>query len=381
MNEKVFKPQGTNTALKTRAAGFTLIELLVAVAVFMIVGGAAVAVVRNHMPLFSQQQKQAALNVSLRNAIAQMQIDVVNAGTGYYPADDIPAWPIGVTIANRNGGGCYDAVAKTYGANCFDTLNVIAFDLNAPAAHPAGPSAGACADTYIAGGTATTTINLLPADAGVTLNALANSLSAGDELLLVTNGGNPTKLTTVSLTDNASVSGGVVQVPIATTTNQGVHVGDPSGIADAAVQANGVLATQFCGGVVSDWVLKLAPITYRVDTTDPTNPKLVRQAKGGPADVVAEQILGFKVGASLRNGPGSEVNGYNYNSGDPLLTGDVHAYSGNWSAITSIRVSVIGRAAATGDVNSNYQNTFDGGNYKVEGVSVVINPRNLTMND
>src|SRR6185369_71634 len=89
-----------------------------------------------HMPLFTEQQNQSAMNVVLRNAIAQMQMDVVNAGAGYYPSQDIPAWPIGITIENRNGGGCFNGASGTYTANCFDTLNVIAFDTtNTPVAH------------------------------------------------------------------------------------------------------------------------------------------------------------------------------------------------------------------------------------------------------
>jgi type II secretory pathway pseudopilin PulG len=358
MKKTIFKLQ----SLKTRAGGFTLVELLVAIGVFMIVGGAAVSLVRRHMPLFAQQQNQAALNVSLRNAIAQMQIDVVNAGTGYYPTVDIPAWPIGVTITNRNGGGCFDAVNKTYTANCFDTLNVIAFDINTPAAQPTG----GCADAT------TPQITLQPADATVTMSTLANSLKSGDLLLLVTNDGQ--KLTTVTLSDDASVNSGVVRVPIFADAVNGTNGNDLLGIADASVAASGSLGTNFCAG---SWALKVAPITYGVDTTDPTNPKLYRQLPGGTRDVVADQILGFKVGAWLRNGPGSTLNGYNYDSAN--VTGN--GYQGNWSAITSIRVSLIGRASAVGDVNNNYQNTFDGGNYKVEGVSVVINPRNLTMND
>jgi Tfp pilus assembly protein PilV len=362
-------PHSPGKSGKARAVrGFSLVELMVAIFVFMVVGGAAVSLVRSHMPLFTQQQNQAALNVSLRNAIAQMQIDVVNAGTGYYPADDIPAWPIGVTIRNRNGGGCFDPAAQTYTANCFDTLNVIAFDLNTPAAHPIV----GCVNSN----DPSARIWLLPADAGIPNSTLANSLKQGDELLLVKNDGS--QLTTVSLSGDADVNNGFVRVPIVPTQNNGVHDNDPLAIADATVAGNGVLGTQFCAG---DWALKLAPITYGVDATDPTNPKLVRQVNGGAADVVAEQVLGFKVGAWLRSGAGSEINGYNYDSGDPAVTGNVHAYNGNWSAITSIRVSLIGRASANGDVTNNFRNSFDQGRYKVEGVSVVINPRNLTMNN
>ena len=56
-------------------SGFSLMELLVAMAVFIVISGAAVALVRRHIPLFTSQQNQAGLNITLRNAAAQIQID------------------------------------------------------------------------------------------------------------------------------------------------------------------------------------------------------------------------------------------------------------------------------------------------------------------
>ena len=87
---------GSTTRHKS-PAGFSLVELTVAMAVFMVIGAAAVALVKMHVPLFTSQQNQTGLNLSMRNGVAQMQIDVVNAGTGYYQGVNIPAWPIGIT--------------------------------------------------------------------------------------------------------------------------------------------------------------------------------------------------------------------------------------------------------------------------------------------
>src|SRR5437660_3549291 len=98
---------------KKRLAGFSLVELLVAMAIFMIIGGAATTLVKKHMPIFTSQQNQTGMNLALRNAVAQMQIDVVNAGTGYYQGVNIPSWPIAITIVNSAAGtGCYDATTK-----------------------------------------------------------------------------------------------------------------------------------------------------------------------------------------------------------------------------------------------------------------------------
>src|SRR5512135_675940 len=98
----MFKPnsQEVDAAVQVTAgeAGFSLIELMVAMAIFLIIGGAAIALVRKHAPLFTTEEQQTGLNIAMRNAAAQLQIDVVNAGTGYYQGVNIPSWPIGVTI-------------------------------------------------------------------------------------------------------------------------------------------------------------------------------------------------------------------------------------------------------------------------------------------
>ncbi len=59
-------------------AGFTLIELLLAMAIFGVISAAAFGLMAQHQPLFNQQQGLAALNISMRNAVAQMQTDIVN---------------------------------------------------------------------------------------------------------------------------------------------------------------------------------------------------------------------------------------------------------------------------------------------------------------
>jgi len=114
-------------------------------------------------------------------------------------------------------------------------------------------------------------------------------------------------------------------------------------------------------------VLKLAPITYQVDASDPTNPKLTR-TQGGQTNVISEQIIGFKVGAAVWNG-----------TTDDTYSFDANTYLHDWSLIRSVRISLIGRTQT--DVANNFRNSFDGGAYKIESVSVVINPRNLSMND
>ena len=363
--------------------GFSLVELLVALGVFMIVGGAAVGVITQHMPLFTEQQSQSATNVALRNAVAQMQMDVVNAGAGYNPSQDIPAWLIGVTIENRNGGNCFDAPNATYTANCFDTLNVITFDPNTPAAHFTTP----CTDPNPAD-TTKTPLTIAPADPGVSAATLASSIRNGDELLVLKADGS--QLTMVNVVGDAAANGGNVTVTIDPTAGNGTNSGDNllltrpnemsvANASEASLGTTPVLGTKFCS---TDWVLKLAPITYGIDTTDKTNPKLYRQVGGitGKTDVLAEQIVGFKVGASLKTSLPAGCNyEFSYNSQGPSVAPQC-GYDGDWAAISAVRISLIGRTSATTNVQSHFRNSFDGGGYKVEGVSVVVSPRNLTMN-
>ncbi len=79
-------PSQEHTVARRGAAGFTLIELMIAMAIFLIIGGAAMSLFKQHASLFNDQQYQIGLNVSLRNALAQIENDVVNAGTGWYNA-------------------------------------------------------------------------------------------------------------------------------------------------------------------------------------------------------------------------------------------------------------------------------------------------------
>jgi prepilin-type N-terminal cleavage/methylation domain-containing protein len=337
------------------STGFSLVELMVAMAVFLVIGGAAVSLVKKHMPIFTSQQNQTGLNISMRNAVAQMQIDVVNGGTGYYQGVNIPAWPVGITVLNSAAGaGCYDAANQTYGPGCFDQLNVISVDQKTPPSNP-GDIGANCVST-------TATSLFITPIGTTTLDQLAADFHTGDQILLVKSDGS--QMTTTIMTSDGLVSGGKVKLAHNPTALDGTNTptNDPVGL--TLDGDNNKLGVQFC---TTDWVLKLAPITYQVDASDPTNPKLVR-TQGGQINVIAEQIIGFKVGASIWNGTSDGT--YNFDSS---------SYAHDWQRVRSVRISMIGRTAA--DPSGTFRNTFDGGPYKIESVSVVVNPRNLSMND
>lgn len=352
------KSRHTGTAIISRSAsspGFSLVELMVAMAIFLVVGGAAVELAKRHVPLFTAQQNQTGLNLAMRNGVAQMQIDVVNAGTGYYQGVNIPSWPIGITVLNSAPGtGCFDAATNTYTSTCFDTLNVIAIDQNTPPSNPSDLGANCVSTT-------SSSLFVTPVGA-TTLGQLAADFHTGDQILVVKSDGS--QMTTTILTSDGLISGGKVKLEHNPTGADGTNTitADPLALSNTA--DSNKLGTQFCN---TDWVLKMAPITYSVDASDPTDPKLVRTQNGQPS-VIAEQIIGFKVGASIWNG--TTDNTYSF---------DAASYNHDWSLIRSVRVSMIGRTQT--DMGSTFRNSFDGGPYKIQSISVVINPRNLSMND
>ncbi len=344
---------------KRHDRGFTLIELLVAAAIFLIVSGAAFMLLAKHQPLFNQQQNTAGLNISMRNAVAQMQIDIVNAGTGYYVGADIPGWPIGISILNSNPGtGCNNPTTHTYSSNCFDTINVIGVDPNTPPAHPTDNGSN-CVST-------TSSVLFATPTGATTLAQLAADYHTGDQILVVKSDGS--QMTTAVLTHDGHVAGGKVQLQHNPTGASGTNSSsdDPLGI---TTSANNKLGVTFCS---TDWVMKISPITYSVDASDPSDPKLTRR-QGGTTSVLAEQIIGFKVGAATWNSSADTDNIAYYF--DPSL------YGNDYTLIRSVRISMIGRTAPITDPTYKFRNTFDNGPYQIQGLSVVVNPRNLSMKD
>jgi prepilin-type N-terminal cleavage/methylation domain-containing protein len=349
-----------------RSAGFSLLELLVAMAIFLVIGGALTRLFVTHVPLFTAQQNQAALNFTLRNAAAQMQIDVVNAGNGFYPVADIAAWPVGITIKNNyaDNTNCYDATTKTYGPDCFDELNVISVDTTVPLAHPADNGANCVSST---------SSNVFATPVTGTLDNLASYFKSGDQVLLITS--DLQHYTTTTLTKDAQVTGGKVKLQHNPTGAGGQNTSDDDPFHLTTGNSN-QLGENFCD---DDWILKLSPsgtVTYRVDTTDPSDPKLIRENKLlNTSDVIAEQIIGFKVGASVA---GSDAD-FRYKA-DNAETDDPKGYSSNWALIKAVRMTLIGRTPPNAGGSAQFRNSFDQGPYKVESVSVVVNPRNLSMN-
>src|ERR1019366_5472336 len=249
-----------NCRLKTaRIAGFSLLELMLAISMFVVIGGAAFMLFRQAVPVYTQQQNLAGIDIGVQNAVSQLQQDLVNAGTGYYVGGNIPSWPVGVTIVNQSDtASCVTGSPWTYSSGCFDTLNIITSDPNTAPQHPQTVNTN-------------TSSSLLLSTPGLTaaqLTVLAGLYKSGDELLVVSASG--LQMTTVKLTANGSVVSSNVKLQFSSTdsdgTNKTTPANDPLAITTHVTLADNGAAVFGVSFGTSDWILRLQPITYQVDT-------------------------------------------------------------------------------------------------------------------
>jgi prepilin-type N-terminal cleavage/methylation domain-containing protein len=365
--------------------GFTILELLIATAIFVVVAGAALSLFSVEQPLLNRQQNFAGLNIAMRNSIAQIQLDVANAGTGYYPGTNFPDWPVGITIVNSNpSSACNTPSTFTYSSTCFDTLNIIATDSNTPPSHPDNGGFTFNGTDCIA--TTASPMYVYP-PTGTSAATLASDYHNGDQLLLVDTANS--KITTIKLsgvpaTFSANGSTGVKLIFNATNTDgTNTTTNDPLTITTCLVTTtpcpagdlNPKLNTSFCS---TDWILRLAPITYQVSTATASDPELTR-TQGGTTSVLAEQVIGFKVGAVAWNVTDDTIP-YSYFASNSSSSTPV-GYSNEWWLIRSVQVALIARTTPNPGSTYTYRNGFDGGPYQIESEIATVNPRNLSMNN
>ena len=375
---------------KATAAGFSLVELIVAMTVFLVVSAASFTLFSRHEALLSQEQGITGLNIGLRNALSMLQIDVVNAGSGQIMGPNVPAWPVGVTIWNGNPttAQCNPAATypATYASACFDQLNVVMVDANTPPLHPQNPCTGGAFDTS-AGSPLVATIPINPATGlPYPLASVYPNFHSGDQILFISGSG--AKFTTAVLTANGAAVTGNVQLSFSPTLATGrnnpgtspptpaIPPNDPISMTVYAPASE--LTNTFCS---SDWVLRLLPIQYSVNVANTSDPQLVR-TQAGVQSVVMDQVIGFKVGAAWWNS-GTSTFAYCYNTGaycDPP-TNSIPGYNNDFTYVRSVRVTLIGRTAPSTDPTYTYRNPFDQGPYQIRGSSIIVNPRNLTMNN
>jgi len=376
---------------------------MVAMAVFMIVSAVSFDLFSRHQALLSEEQLNAGLNIGLRNSLAQVQLDLVNSGNGLILGINVPAWPVGVTIHNSDPTALTcDPMASSppvYAAACFDSMHVVLAD-------PATPPLNPCTTTNCTISTSSTNSITGPPASPYTVAQVAGNFQSGDQILFVKScsGGNSVappagltsgcQFTTVTLTAagaatavgpgcplgcvtlnyNETLSGGsnsacasLVNICPPPTGPSGCN--DPLGMTINGISPAGDLTDTFSQ---YDWVVRLSPITYCVNTANTADPQLMR-VQSGTANALMDQVVGFKVGAALWNNPtATSTFQYNYNS-------NTYPIANEFNLIRSVRVSLIGRTQP--NPTNPYRNPFDQGPYQIRGNSIIVNPRNLTMNN
>jgi hypothetical protein len=335
----------------------------------------------------------------------------VNAGSGYSAVNALQASPVGVTITSHTSTAC--TTTGVYANACFDSLTIITADGSMPPLTPStdNPSVAKAVpqtpfDTN-SGGTMFLSTPVDPANGAGSYGTWAAQFRANDEIMLVQGGtdfanGQPSMSVLsvktavaagnyIQLTFNAGTtslpgcpvtdSAGVVTVK----TVQGVPVAkDTLGLYDPSIKDATYGVPLECARFTNsfkpelDYVIRLTPTTYHVDTTtDPANPTLIRTffaPQPSPAapvqvdDKIAEQIVGFNVDAWS-----SKPKAYSTLSNSDL-------YNRDWASIRALKIQLMARATPNSDHTVAFKNNYDGGNYQVQGVSVVINPRNLNTN-
>jgi prepilin-type N-terminal cleavage/methylation domain-containing protein len=184
---------------RRRQAGVTMVELLVALLVFGIVSAAAFQLYAQHIRVYSQQQDLAALNLSLRNALTMIQMDLNNAGTGVFVGANVPSWPIGVTIENNPAG--------------YDTFHIVTAVAGVPPVHPTDIGTN-CVST-------TSSVLFVNPPPNHTVAQTAAHFRSGDQILLVKADGS--QMTSVVLTQDGQPSGNKVQLHYQQSEQQAGH--------------------------------------------------------------------------------------------------------------------------------------------------------------
>lgn len=355
--------------------GFTLIELMIAVAVFTIMAGAAFTLFDQQVQLSTRQQNLSGVNIGMRNAMAQLEMDLAGASQNLLSSVPLSAngavqpMTLGVIVQNNPPGGAGVTActpntttwAYPIPSACYDSLTVI---------QPKPCNVAGCPSTnfvqvLLISDTSdnlntTTTINATdPNPTGVAATD-ATFYKQGDELLIVTpptnsldatahcpsNGVSTTSqsafcMTTVTLTANASVAGANIVLTHSLTGANGQPVGcpsssctDPLGLIYSSAhtsQYNYALAlspgpyggTNAAGSYVINLGSGLNDVWYTVVTNpNNTNDAQLMRCQGGPCtatneQTLTDQVIGFKAGAILwgnQNTYTTDIGSYFFNA-------------------------------------------------------------------
>ena len=406
-----------------KSKGFSILEMLVAMAVFLIVAGAAFSLFNKHLALVTEQQSLSSVNIGLRNAMSQLELDLAAAGPNLFSGvqqsgSPVQPFSLGVMIRNNTpagAGACAPNANWGYPTNtaCFDSLTLFTVKPCAGGTTPVlqiddpGNSTESLSSSSIVWGN--------DFNSGANLTNDASCYKAGDEILVVqpSNGipltcdnGNQFNycMGVVTLTKDAQVSGGKIQLQ----HNPSGSGNDPLGVIFGGAATNNYSNANGLGVGYSNgaFIVNLGDgtndITYAVQTsaTDPGNDQLVRcngaVCTAANAQVLTDQVIGFKIGAILwDNSKTNATDDANYFydaskyctdaipgadcSTTPPPANDPY----DFTLIRAVRVSMIARTVPNANtaVLTNFKNGFDGGPYLVQQGSVSVDLRSITNSD
>lgn len=430
------RSQANVIPVSSGSRGFTLIELMVAMAVFVIIAGAAFTLFGKHEEYAMRQEGLSSVNIGLRNAMSQMQMDLAGAGQNMLAnvhSVSVPPYYAPIIIQNNVPGSapactpnqsnwaypvpsaCYDGLTIVQPKACNGTSGpVLVLSGNGKGQNLAVSSIMSADD---------------PNDPG-NAQALSNDQScfqSGDEVMVVqpqNTTAQPqclanTCMTVVTLTKNAQPAGNKLQLQHNPTGSNGDPINcpgpscsDPLGI---IYSQNQTCSTSPCtnftnqlgqnftdGAFVIDLGTGARDISYAVQNnpSDPTDPQLIRcntplsLCLAGTGQVLTDQVIGFKIGAALADGKtnGTDIASYFYNAADYCnesinnadCNGDPPPNEGNdaydYSLIRALRISLIARTKPSSDPTlSQFTNGFDKGPYLVQQSSVAVDIRNMSI--
>jgi prepilin-type N-terminal cleavage/methylation domain-containing protein len=397
--------------------GFSLLELLVAMAVFLLVAAAAFSLYNKHLAVVSQQQDLSGLNMGIRNALSELELDLGSAGqnmfSGWQQLGAPPApFSLGVIIRNNTpavAGNCTPNVGGTWvyptTRACFDSLTIIY------------AKAPGCPVLSLANTQSLFTGAMLGNDSGASLAADAACFQSGDEIAVIQpaagtcdNGAFVYCMGVTTLSANGAVVGTQIQL----TTNAPGAAHDPLGIIfDPGGQPN-----YFNGKGVTAAVNYAAAQTYIVDLgtggnditysvrqnpVNDTDDQLIRctgvTCTVANEQVLTDQVIGFKVGAALWNNKQANATdeaNYFYDgtkyctdtlgggvTADCTVTPPPANDKYDFTLIRAVRISMIGRTTPRFDLEvfPKFQNGFDNGPYLVQQGAMAVDLRNISDSD
>jgi len=416
--------------------GFSILEMMVAVAVFLIVASAAFSLFNKHLALVTQQQGLSNVNIGLRNAMSQLELDLAAAGPNLFSTmqptgSPIAPFSLGVVIRNNTptvAGACTPNANWSYPTNqaCFDSMTLVQ-------PKPCTAAGGTIAPVLVTndpGQSGTAILNsstVFVTDLNSTA-VLANDIQCfkkDDEVmflqvatgtLLACDPTQPAVLSTycvgvVQLTQDAKTAGANgIKLQHNPTGNGTDSVGDPLGIVfNSSGSTNFAKSNGFSypfdatgGTYVIDLGDGSQDITYAVMTsaTDPTNDQLVRcngtACTAANAQVLTDQVVGFKIGAILWDNAQTNATddaNFFYDASkyctDAIAGADCSTTPPpandpyDFTLIRAVRVSMVARTnpGANSPVLGNFRNGFDGGPYLVQQGSVSVDLRSITNSD